>query len=36
LLRDPYFLLSWQDAFGLLTEENIGECLYRGIHKHGE
>lgn len=33
---DPYFLLSWQDAFGLLTEENIGECLYRGIHKHGE
>ena len=20
----------------LLTEENIGECLYRGIHKHGE
>ena len=29
-------LRSHQDAFGLLTEENIGECLYRGIHKHGE
>lgn len=33
LLRDPFFLLSWQDEQGILDEETIGECMYRGIHK---
>ena len=32
LLRDPFFLLKWQDELGLLREEEIGQCLYRGIH----
>lgn len=27
-----FFLLKWQDELGLLREEEIGQCLYRGIH----
>lgn len=32
MLRDPYFLLKWKDRLHLLKEEDIGPCLYRGIH----
>lgn len=34
LLRDPYFLLKWQDKLGELKEEIVGECMYRAIHEH--
>lgn len=32
LLRDPFFLLKWRDSCHQLSEEEIGQCLYRGIH----
>lgn len=33
LLRDPFFLLKWRDRLGMLSEAEIGDCLYRGIHQ---
>lgn len=32
LLRDPFFLLRWRDRLGTLTQEDVPEYLYRGIH----
>lgn len=33
LLRDPYFLLTWQDSLHILKPEDIGDTLYSGIHQ---
>lgn len=33
LLRDPFFLLKWLDHVHMLHEDEIGQCLYRGIHR---
>ncbi|MEG2707167.1 MAG: tRNA-dihydrouridine synthase [Erysipelotrichaceae bacterium] len=33
LVRDPYFLLKWKDRLNELNLEDIGEILYRSIHK---
>lgn len=36
LLRDPYFILRWRDALGILNEDEIGESMYRALHQeHG-
>ena len=32
MVRDPNFLLCYQDQLGLLQEEQVGECMYRAIH----
>lgn len=34
LLRDPFFLLKWKDRLHILKEDDIGTCLYRGIHRN--
>ena len=33
LLRDPFFLLKWRERTEGVSEEELGACMYRAIHK---
>lgn len=32
MMRDPFFLLRWRENLGMISEEELGDCLYRAVH----